>query len=66
VKTSIWVFCVLLLMFIVAPVLMVLTFLGPIGAGFGTVFKYCVPVVLCGASVAVLIFYRQGVQGNQA
>jgi hypothetical protein len=49
-------------MFIVAPVLIVLTCLGPLGAGPGTVFMYWLPVVLCAVSVAALIFYRQGVQ----
>jgi hypothetical protein len=65
-KSGIWMFCVLFFMFIVAPVLMVLTFLGPIGAGPGTVFIYWLPVLLCAVSVAALIFYRQGVQGKQA
>lgn len=64
-KTGFWMFCVLFFMFIVAPVLMVLTFLGPIGASPGTVFMYWVPVMLCAVSVAALIFYRRGVQENQ-
>jgi len=64
-KSGLWMFCVLFFMFMVAPVLMVLTFLYPIGAAPGTVFLFWLPVVMCAVSVAALIFYRQGVQGNQ-
>ncbi len=65
-KAGIWMFCVLFFMFVVAPVLMLLTFLGPIGAPPGTVFIYWLPVLLCAVSVAILIFYRHGVQSRQA
>lgn len=64
-KSCIWFFCVMCFMFIVAPVLMLLTFLGPIGVSPGIVFLYWLPVVLCAVSVAVVIFYRQGMQGKQ-
>ncbi len=65
-KSGLWIFCVLLFMFIVAPVFMLLTFLGPIGASPNTIFMFWLPVVCCAVSVAALIFYRQGVQRQQA
>lgn len=64
-KSGLWMFCVFFFMFLVAPVFIVLTFLGPIGAGPGMVFMYWLPVVFCAVCVAALIFYRQGVQRKQ-
>jgi len=64
-KSAIWMFCVLFFMFMVAPILLVLIFLYPIGAAPGTVFMFWLPVALCAVSVAALIFYRQGVHTKQ-
>ncbi len=64
-KSGLWMFCVIFFMFLVAPVFIVLIFLGPIGASSESVFMFWFPVVLCAASVVALIFYRQGVQRKQ-
>lgn len=65
-RSNIWMFCILVFMLFVAPVLIILTAVGSAGVSFGTILMYWFPAAFCAAIVASLLFHRQSQRRNEA
>ncbi|MFO7577026.1 MAG: hypothetical protein R6W66_04785, partial [Pelovirga sp.] len=61
-KSSVWMFFVMVCMFFIAPVLIVLTVLGSASVSLSTIMMYWFPLAFVAVIVTSLIFHRQSQQ----